>query len=324
MFEATLHVPMEKYGTIKKRVNDLIEKEKYITLPWAGPFPDGHLEIVAVDKKKKDMLKYKLDPKAKFKKEAQRAGLEINVFQASQGFYLYLTIRPYMELMDAPEIPGITADEVEQRTDEELCRDVFKSFLPKIADRLDAKIISKQVPIASKTRRKQVKMKRGKGVHEPDFVVVSSGKDDGELDMVKDKAVQLQMKYDELVEEMEKMRVLGRKEKENRADQYFSSFIMDMGAVVDNLDRAQSDPTLGPEHAKGLDMITRQFLDTIMKYNVELIEPEPGEEFDPRKHEALGTKADKKFEQDTIVEVVGKGYIYKDNVIRPAQVITAK
>jgi molecular chaperone GrpE len=314
---------MEKYETVKKRVLDLIEKSDYITLPWAGPFPDGHLEIVAVDKKKTDMLKYKLDPKAKYKMEAQRAGLEINVFQASKGFYLYLTIRPYMELMDAPEIPGITADDIEQRTDEMLCREVFKSFLPKLADRLDAKIISKQVPIASKTRRKQVTMKRGKGVHEPDFVVVSPGKGTEALEKAKAEAVECRMKYNELMEEMERMRVLGRKEKEIRADQYFSAFILDMGEVVDNLDRALADPTLGSEHAKGLEMIRRQFLDTIMKYNVELVDPEPGEEFDPRMHEGLSTKKESGFSKDTIVEVIRKGYVYRGSVIRPAQVITA-
>ena len=315
---------MEKYETVNKRVRELLKKSGYITLPWAGPFPDGHLEIVAVDKKKKDMLKWKLDPNAKYKKEAQRAGLEINVFQASKGFYLYLTIRPYMELMDAPEIPGITADEIEQRTDEALCCDVFKSFLPKLADRLDAKIISKQMPIASKSRRKQVKMKTGKSVHEPDFVVVDPGRKDGELEKAKEEAVECRMKYKELLEEMERMRVLGRKEKEMRSDQHFSAFILDMGEVVDNLERALADPTLGPEHAKGLEMIKRQYLDTILKYNVELIDPEPGEEFDPRQHEALSTKEGTDLPTDSIVEVIRKGYVYKENVIRPAQVVTAK
>jgi len=263
LFEATLHLSQENSDVVKQQILALVKESGYVTLPDTGPFKDGHMEIVAVDKKKTDMLKYKLDPKAKFKKEAQRAGLEMNVFPSSRGFYLYLTIRPYMELMDAPEIPGVTADEIEQKTDEMLCGDVFKSFLPKLRTKLDAEIISKQVPIASKARKKKVKMKKGKGSYEPEFVIVGGGADAEELAEARDEVVECKMKFDELNKEMERMRILGKKEKERCADQYFSAFVLDMGEVVDNLERALNDPTLGEEHAKGLDMIRRQFHSTL-------------------------------------------------------------
>ncbi len=324
MFEATLHIPMEKSGTVKRRILELVGQSGFTQLPERGPFKDGHLEIVAVDKKKTDMLKFKLDPKAKLKTEAQRAGIELNVFPASKGFYLYLTVRPYMELRDAPEIPGVTADEVEQRTDEKLCRQVFISFLPKLEDALDAEIVAKHMPVASKTRKKTLKVKRSTDAYEPDFEIILDEKNELRIASAKEEAVECRIKYEELNKEMEMMRMVGQKEKERCADQYFSAFVLDMGEVVDNLERALADPTLGPDHAKGLDMIRRQFLSTLENYNVVLIDPRPGEEYDVHKHEGLSTRKDDKFPQDSVVEVIRKGYSYKGSVIRPAQVITAK
>ena len=46
--------------------------------------------------------------------------------------------------------------------------------------------------------------------------------------------------------------------------------------------------------------------------------------FDPNFHEAVITTETDKFESDTIIKVIRKGYVMGDKVIRPAQVEIAK
>ena len=45
---------------------------------------------------------------------------------------------------------------------------------------------------------------------------------------------------------------------------------------------------------------------------------------DPDLHDAMLTKSDKKFKNDTVLEVYEKGYTYREKVIRHAKVIVNK
>jgi len=51
---------------------------------------------------------------------------------------------------------------------------------------------------------------------------------------------------------------------------------------------------------------------------------EPGEELDSSLHDAMMTKTNKDFKNDTILEVFEKGYKYHDKVLRHAKVIVNK
>lgn len=318
MFEAVLKIQLKDPYKVKLKLENAIKKAGYILIPKTGQFPDGHIEIVGVDKHRSEMVKFKNDPKARWKKEAQRAGLELNAFPASKGFYIYLTVRPYMELMDAPEIPGITADDIEQKTDIELCRDVFKSFLPKLGKYMDAKLISKTGP--KRSGEEQSKTARKK--KEPEFVVLQ--KDPGGEKALKQEIANITMKYDELMKDMERMRALGQKEKDACSNQKFTSFVMDISEVLDNLERASSDPNMDPEHIKGLGMVSKQFISVLENYQVNPIVPKKGVEFDPNYHESIKAKKTKKYPPDTILEVVRKGFIFQGHVLRPALVVVSK
>ena len=49
-----------------------------------------------------------------------------------------------------------------------------------------------------------------------------------------------------------------------------------------------------------------------------------GEKFNPNFHEALSVLEDQKKDPDEVIEVIQKGYIIEDRVIRPALVVVNK
>ena len=59
------------------------------------------------------------------------------------------------------------------------------------------------------------------------------------------------------------------------------------------------------------------------KNNIKEINPE-GESFDPEFHQAISALEDAKQKDDAIIEVVQKGYLLNNRVIKPALVIVVK
>ena len=94
--------------------------------------------------------------------------------------------------------------------------------------------------------------------------------------------------------------------------------------AIDNLERAIAAAPEGEEGLKsGVEMTLRQLLDSLKNIGVEPI-GEKGEKFDPNRHEAIMHIEDPEMEEDVIVEVFQRGYVYKEEmVIRPAVVKTA-
>ena len=88
--------------------------------------------------------------------------------------------------------------------------------------------------------------------------------------------------------------------------------------VRDNLQRAL-DQEEGTDIRGGVESTLRQFDDELDRENVERIEPEPGEDVDPKRHEALATIASDQPE-DTVAELHRPGYEMAGKVIRTAQV----
>ncbi len=92
--------------------------------------------------------------------------------------------------------------------------------------------------------------------------------------------------------------------------------------VVDDLERALEAASLH-EEAKledGVRLVHRQLLDVLVKEGLEEI-PTDGL-FDPHVHEALAA-IPAEAEEGTILEVVQRGYVLGDRVLRPARVIVA-
>ena len=94
--------------------------------------------------------------------------------------------------------------------------------------------------------------------------------------------------------------------------------------VVDNFERAimLDDNDLTDELSKflsGFKMIYTNIIDIFNKFEVKEIEAE-GVEFDPRIHQAVLMEHDETKPHNVVIEVLQKGYMYKDRVIRPSMV----
>lgn len=117
-----------------------------------------------------------------------------------------------------------------------------------------------------------------------------------------------------------------RKEEEYESFQKYKNedLIKELLTVVDNFERAikMDDNDLSDEVSKflaGFKLIYTNTVNILNKHEVTEIKAE-GIEFDPTYHHAVLTDHDETKPSGVVLEVLQKGYIYKDRVIRPAMV----
>ena len=101
-------------------------------------------------------------------------------------------------------------------------------------------------------------------------------------------------------------------------------FIKEILAIKDNLERVimMDDNDLSDEVSKflsGFKMILGSLTSLLDKYEVKEVEC-LGCEFDPHVAEAVLTEHDETKPENVVIEVLTKGYKYKDKLIRPAMV----
>lgn len=77
------------------------------------------------------------------------------------------------------------------------------------------------------------------------------------------------------------------------------------------------------EFLKGVEMIYSKMIELLKKENVKVIDP-IGEEFNPEVCEAAATEAVEGVDEGNILEVIKKGYMINDYLIRPAVVKVCK
>ena len=70
-------------------------------------------------------------------------------------------------------------------------------------------------------------------------------------------------------------------------------------------------------------MVSKQFLNILIELGVEVIEVNPGDDFNHEIHDAVTHVEDESFGENKIVDVLEKGYKYKDKVIRYCKVRVA-
>ena len=100
--------------------------------------------------------------------------------------------------------------------------------------------------------------------------------------------------------------------------------VKDILPSIDNFERAINldDENLDDELSKflaGFKMIYCHLVEVMEKYDVKAID-DKGKAFDPKFHQAVLTEKVEGMEPGMVVEVMQKGYMLKDKVIRPAMV----
>ena len=112
-------------------------------------------------------------------------------------------------------------------------------------------------------------------------------------------------------------------EENSRMMKYANEEVLkDLLPIVDNFERAVSlDDNEGAltGFLSGFKMIYASIIELLNKNEVKEI-PAEGLEFDPNYHQAVITEKDENKPAGVILEVLQKGYLYKDKVLRPAMV----
>lgn len=108
-----------------------------------------------------------------------------------------------------------------------------------------------------------------------------------------------------------------------------TGFARDMLSVSDNMRRAlDSMPENVADEMKafveGVEMTERELLKTMEKYGIEKVEPEVGEKFDHKFHQAMFEVPTADHAPGSVMQVVAAGYVIKDRLLRPAMVGVAK
>lgn len=108
-----------------------------------------------------------------------------------------------------------------------------------------------------------------------------------------------------------------------RSNKYkLQSFGLDVLPVLDNLERAlacQSDNEEVKNYAKGFEMIHKQLIELLEKEGIKEIDA-LDKPFDPNFHHAIMQEAKEGVESGMIIEVLQKGYMLKDRILRPSLV----
>lgn len=104
------------------------------------------------------------------------------------------------------------------------------------------------------------------------------------------------------------------------------SVLADLLPVLDNLalaiEHAGSDAAC-KNIVMGVDMTRKMFLDTLKRHGLECVGA-CGEDFDPAKHDAIGTVCEPGQTEGCVAKVAQAGYVLKGRVIRPAKVLVNK
>lgn len=92
--------------------------------------------------------------------------------------------------------------------------------------------------------------------------------------------------------------------------------------VVDNLERALAHANEEDGLAEGVRLVHKQLLDLLAAQGVVAIEAK-GQAFDPNIHDALSMTPSEEVEEGVILEEFERGYMLKDQVLRPSKVIVS-
>lgn len=142
-----------------------------------------------------------------------------------------------------------------------------------------------------------------------------------ELEEANDRHARLQAEF-------ENFRRRSLKERQDSLQYGHQNLVKDLLSAVDNLERAvghteHSDDANLEGLLQGVELVQRELLAALAKHDVKVVDPGGGA-FDPTYHEAMGQVPDASVAPNTVVQVLQKGYLLKDRMLRPARVMVAR
>jgi molecular chaperone GrpE len=126
--------------------------------------------------------------------------------------------------------------------------------------------------------------------------------------------------------EMENLRKRLIRDQEKSRKFALERVMKDLLQVRDSLERGLEtggEATTAEQFREG-QTLTLKMLDKVMQdHDLELVDP-AGEKFDPEFHQAMTVMPSAELEEDTVMEVLQKGFKLHDRLIRPAMVVVSR
>ena len=150
-----------------------------------------------------------------------------------------------------------------------------------------------------------------------------------DLNAAKTEAADWQDRFLRKAAEFENYRKRADKEKIDLTALAKSSVLSEFLPIADACERAlksigesKSTSSAMEQFREGVELLYKQRFDTLSRVGVVPMEVE-GKRFDPHMHEAFSREETLERDEDTIVRELRRGYLFKDKLLRPAQVVVA-
>ena len=143
-----------------------------------------------------------------------------------------------------------------------------------------------------------------------------------EVEDLKNAFKDLDEKYKRRTAEFENFKKRSQKEREGLYNMVTADVVGKILPALDNLENASKAATDDKAYQEGVEMVYKQFMDILTKFNVEVIET-VGKTFDPEFHEAVSHIDDDTKGVQEIVQEYRKGYKIGTKVIRHSMVVVA-
>jgi molecular chaperone GrpE len=132
----------------------------------------------------------------------------------------------------------------------------------------------------------------------------------------------LEDRYKRALADLDNYRKRAAREIERRVSESRELQLREWLPAVDSVERALK-MAQDPAAHEGLRAVLEQ-MEAILRREGATRIGEPGEAFDPERHEAIGVRETGEQPDRTVLDVVQSGYALGDRVIRPAQVIVSR
>jgi molecular chaperone GrpE len=127
--------------------------------------------------------------------------------------------------------------------------------------------------------------------------------------------------------EIENNRKRAERDIENAHKYALKSFVENLLPIIDSMEMGQT--AAGADNAtlesirEGSSLTMNMFVHVLEKNGLEQIDP-MGEKFDPERHQAISMLEAEGAESNSVIEVMQKGFLLNDRLVRPAMVVVAK
>ncbi len=127
--------------------------------------------------------------------------------------------------------------------------------------------------------------------------------------------------------EIENNRKRAERDIENAHKYALKNFVENLLPIIDSMEMGQTaaaaDNATLESIREGSSLTMTMFVQVLEKNGLEQVDPK-GEKFDPERHQAISMVEVEGAESGSVIEVMQKGYLLNDRLVRPAMVVVAK